>query len=92
MALVDRNRRRIHCRRRDVLAMICGKVEAIGNGVVRVLSDGLLHTLLPMHFDAAHLEHFKLEFQPGQLDGGALNIRFITSCGTSSRSYFMVPE
>ena len=35
---------------------------------------------------------FQLQFQPGQMRGAAITLRFITACGTSTEIVMQVPE
>ena len=52
--------------------------------------DAMFSTAVP--FNPDETIKFKLRFQPGQMRGSALTLRFITACGTSSEIVIMVPE
>ncbi|MFO7769490.1 MAG: choice-of-anchor J domain-containing protein, partial [bacterium] len=46
----------------------------------------------PVPFAPGETIQFKLQFQPGQMRGSAMTLRFITACGTSSEVVVQVPE
>jgi type II secretory pathway pseudopilin PulG len=46
----------------------------------------------PVPFATGETIKFKLQFQPGQMRGSAMSIRFITACGRSSEIVIQVPE
>lgn len=46
----------------------------------------------PVHFEVGETVRFKLQFQPGQMRGSALTLRFITACGRSAQIVIQVPE
>ncbi len=72
------------------------RTQAGGPGLVWTVPTALPPVLTAMFdttvpFNIGETIKFKLTFQPGQMRGSALTLRFITSCGTSAEVVIQIP-